>query len=47
MSPGVMGTTGIETYDIIESMIKKIDVDFVIVVDALATNSIKRINKTK
>ena len=24
MSPGVMGTTGIETYDIIESMIKKI-----------------------
>ena len=46
MSPGVMGTTGIETYDIIESMIKKIDVDFVIVVDALATNSIKRINKT-
>lgn len=46
MSPGVMGTTGIETYDVIEAMIKKIEVDFIIVIDALATNSIKRINKT-
>lgn len=46
MSPGVMGTTGIETYDIIESVISKIDVDYIIVVDALATSSIKRINKT-
>lgn len=46
MSPGVMGTTGIETYDIIESLLQKIQVDFVIVVDALATNSIKRINRT-
>lgn len=46
MSPGVMGTTGIETYDIIESVLSKIDVDYLIVVDALATNSIKRVNKT-
>ncbi len=46
MSPGVMGTTGIETYDIIEAVTKKIDIDYVIVVDALATSSIKRINKT-
>ena len=46
MSPGVMGTTGIETYDIIESVISKIDVDYIIVIDALATTSIKRINKT-
>ncbi len=46
MSPGVMGSTGIETYDIIESIVSKVDVDFVIVVDALATNSIKRINRT-
>ncbi len=46
MSPGVMGSTGIETYDVIEAIIKKIDVDFVIVVDALATNAIKRINRT-
>lgn len=46
MSPGVMGSTGIETYDIVESVIEKIDVDYLIVVDALATNSIKRINRT-
>lgn len=46
MAPGVMGSTGIETYDIIESILPKIDVDYIIVVDALATNSIKRINKT-
>lgn len=46
MSPGVMGSTGIETYDVIESLLNKVEVDFVFVVDALATNSIKRINKT-
>lgn len=46
MAPGVMGTTGIETYDIIEAVKNKIEVDYLIVVDALATNSIKRINKT-
>lgn len=46
MSPGVMGTTGIETYDVISTMSDKIGADFVIIVDALATNSIKRINKT-
>ncbi len=46
ISPGVMGTTGIETYDIISSVVKKIDCDFVIAVDALATSAIKRVNKT-
>lgn len=46
MSPGVMGTTGIETYDVIETVLQRVDADFVIVVDALATNTIKRINKT-
>lgn len=46
MSPGVMGTTGIETYDVIETVLNKVDAEFIIVVDALATNSIKRINKT-
>lgn len=46
MSPGVMGTTGIETYDIIEGIMNKLDIDFIIVVDALATNSIKRLNRT-
>ena len=46
ISPGVMGTTGIETYDIISSVVKKVDCDFVIAVDALATSAIKRVNKT-
>ena len=46
IAPGVMGTTGIETYDIIDAVIKKIDVDLVIVVDALASRSIERVNKT-
>lgn len=46
ISPGVMGTTGIETYDIIDSVIKRIEVDYVIAVDALASRSIARVNKT-
>lgn len=46
IAPGVMGTTGIETYDIIEAVLKKIDIDFIIVVDALASRSINRVNKT-
>ncbi len=46
IAPGVMGTTGIETYDIIASVVKKINCDFVIAIDALATNSLSRVNKT-
>ena len=46
ISPGVMGTTGIETYDVIEAVRNKIDVDYIIVVDALASSSIARVNKT-
>ena len=42
ISPGVMGTTGIETYDIISSVVKEIECDYLIVVDALATSSIAR-----
>lgn len=45
-SPGVMGSTGIETFDIIKSVVDKINVDYVIVVDALASASIARVNKT-
>lgn len=44
--PGVMGTTGIETSDIINSVSKKIQPDFIIVIDALASSSIERVNKT-
>lgn len=46
ISPGVMGNTGIETFDIVKSVIDKIDIDYVIVVDALASSSILRINRT-
>ena len=44
ISPGVMGVTGIETSDIITSIIKQIDIDFIIVIDALAASNINRIN---
>ncbi len=46
ISPGVMATTGIETFDIITSIVKKTKPQFLIVVDALASSSIDRINKT-
>lgn len=46
MSPGVMGNTGIETFDIINGVLSTTDVDFLIVVDALAAASIKRVNRT-
>ncbi|MBQ9024028.1 MAG: GPR endopeptidase [Bacilli bacterium] len=46
ISPGVMGTTGIETYDIIYSIVKQIKPDFVIIIDSLKATSVNRINKT-
>lgn len=46
ISPGVMGTTGIETGDIIESLVNAIEPSFVLVIDALASQSITRVNKT-
>ena len=46
ISPGVMGNTGIETFDIIKSVNTSVNADFVIVVDALASSSIARVNKT-
>ena len=44
--PGVMGTTGIETKEIIEGVIDAVKPDFLIVIDALAASSLERINKT-
>ena len=46
ISPGVMGTTGIDTVDIIDAIVNKIKVDYIICVDALASRSIARVNKT-
>ena len=46
ISPGVMGQTGIETSEIILSLIRTTRPDFVLVIDALASQSIERVNKT-
>lgn len=46
ISPGVMGQTGIETSDLILSIVNTAKPDFVIVIDALASQSIERVNKT-
>ena len=45
-SPGVKGTTGIETSDIISSIIELEKPDLLIVIDALASDSIDRVCKT-
>lgn len=46
MSPGVMGQTGIETSEIIKSIIDSTKPNFVLVIDALASQSVERLNKT-
>lgn len=44
--PGVTGTTGIETSDLIKGVINQTKPDMVIVVDALSSTSISRVNKS-
>lgn len=44
--PSVTGVTGIETKDLIEGIKEKIKPDLIIVIDALASSSIERLNKT-
>ncbi|MDD2376034.1 MAG: GPR endopeptidase [Clostridia bacterium] len=46
ISPGVLGTTGIETSEIIESVTKKVKPDIVIVIDSLASQSVHRVGKS-
>lgn len=46
LSPGVLGITGIETNDIISALTKKLKPDLIIVIDALASSSPKRISTT-
>lgn len=46
LSPGVMANTGIETFDIISSLVGRIKPKLVLVIDALAASSISRINKS-
>ena len=44
--PGVMAKTGMETAEIIKGVIKETKPDIVIVIDALAARSTKRLNRT-
>ena len=46
IEPNVIGNTGIESFDIIDGIIKKIKPDFIIAVDSLAAINISRIEKT-
>lgn len=46
LSPGVMGITGIETGEIVKSVVEKVKPDLVIAVDALASRKMDRISTT-
>ena len=46
VSPGVLGTTGIETVEILKGIVDNIKPKLVIVIDALASRSIERISST-
>lgn len=46
ISPGVLGTTGIETLEIIKGIVDNIKPKMVIVIDSLASKSIERISST-
>ena len=46
IKPSVTGVTGIETSNLIKSVINVVKPDYIIVVDALKSNSINRVNKT-
>lgn len=46
ISPGVLGTTGIETLEILEGIVEKIKPKLLIVIDALASRSIERISSS-
>ena len=46
ISPGVLGTTGIETLEILKGIVDNIHPKLIIVIDALASRSIERISST-
>ena len=46
IAPGVLGTTGIETYEIIKGVVQNIEPDLIIAIDSLASKSIKRISSS-
>jgi spore protease len=46
ISPGVLGTTGIETGEIIRGVVEKIKPNLIICIDALASRRMERVNRT-
>ncbi|MEZ0537330.1 GPR endopeptidase [Caldicellulosiruptoraceae bacterium PP1] len=44
ISPGVLGTTGIETSEIIKGIVEKVKPDIIIAIDALASRRLERIS---
>lgn len=46
IAPGVLGTTGIETSDIIKGIVDNVNPKMLIVIDSLASKSIERISST-
>ena len=46
ISPGVLGTTGIETSEILKGIVENIKPKLIIVIDSLASKSIERISST-
>ena len=46
VAPGVLGTTGIESSDIVQGIVDISKPDFIIAIDALASRSLDRVNTT-
>lgn len=46
ITPGVLGTTGIDTYEIVKGIVEKTNPELVIVIDALAAKEVHRVGTT-
>ena len=46
IAPGVMGQTGMEASEIVKAIVKDVDINLVIAIDALAARSVNRLNNT-
>lgn len=46
IAPGVLGTTGIESSEIVQAIVERSKPDLVIAIDALASRSLQRVNTT-
>ena len=46
ISPGVLGTTGLETFEIIKGIVDNVKISGIIAIDALCSNNISRLLRT-